>query len=282
MFIEFAEPAAGFPSAPAVLITFALLIAILVAVAARRKVLLDLLSSDGTLAFPSGLLLFVSAFFVYAYGPWGVGFSPYTTFTWHWGLPKILYGLPSLWPQIMGVAMLIGAVARSFVHQPPGLRLSWYIVAAVLVAVPVCIAGTLLWDRFIADPYVRPRSSAIWVTTAIAITIIAAVTVAIVLPHTDRRRRVWIHQVAAAGLLIPNVIGFILTPSLSAVREYTLGSWLQLGGTLTLFAACLRTLLQSAPAEYTGLSCTHCGYCLIGNQSGRCPECGTPTEIKSL
>lgn len=27
------------------------------------------------------------------------------------------------------------------------------------------------------------------------------------------------------------------------------------------------------------LSCLECGYCLISNQSGRCPECGTPTHL---
>jgi hypothetical protein len=47
--------------------------------------------------------------------------------------------------------------------------------------------------------------------------------------------------------------------------------WAQFAILVVLSFLCVR-----APQGETGL-CTNCGYNLTGNESGRCPECGTPT-----
>lgn len=45
---------------------------------------------------------------------------------------------------------------------------------------------------------------------------------------------------------------------------------------LALAAACLVVILIPNRAEWVTGRCRACEYDLTGNQSGRCPECGTP------
>ena len=47
---------------------------------------------------------------------------------------------------------------------------------------------------------------------------------------------------------------------------------LGMSGICLLLTGILRSRKRPPPPGH----CTHCGYCLIGNVSGRCPECGLP------
>ena len=91
----------------------------------------------------------------------------------------------------------------------------------------------------------------------------------------------------APFVIVVSVDWYVRARHMTDVQGLTLRSFWWLGVTLCGWACAgaaalgllagwvLRRALRLAPKADDSVCCK-CGYCLIGNVSGRCPECGTP------
>jgi hypothetical protein len=86
--------------------------------------------------------------------------------------------------------------------------------------------------------------------------------------HTITRKR-WLNAIAFFEVLLAFYIGQITSPLIGL---------LCLAVGMVLYHAVERLCFRATPIPRIP-GCPICGYNLIGNVSGTCPECGTPFEV---
>ncbi len=276
--IDFADPAPGWPSAPRVLAVVVALLAAMIVLARLRRPFRDLLASDDFLLWLAGALLLVSAFPTSWLGPWGVGLSAYGRFTWNWGFPKIVYAFPEIWYELLGAVIAITAFACMIRRTPFAGNARWIVVSICLGAIPLSVLGLMLHLRMNALPG-RPPASSVWIMSFLSALVIAGVVLTVARVRDVGRRNLYIHLWTAiwmsSALLIPLAANY----RRGAEQVLRTGFWLMVAGILMLFVVCIRGLRRHDPPAPG--RCPACGYDLTGNESGKCPECGTASGSAS-
>ena len=82
-------------------------------------------------------------------------------------------------------------------------------------------------------------------------------------------------RIACIALLLAPGVSVLMLVVLRFATTKILGS---AGLRVGLTGVCDRDVLRVMDP----CRCRHCGYSLVGNSSGRCPECGAPVEIYSV
>lgn len=263
-------PAPGaLPSAWALVIEAAL-VATMLLVAARRKRLVCLFTTNRGVSWLGSLFMTTSGFFVVTHGPMGGQVSLYTAITWNMAWTRLPQLIAAGWPMLLGCVLLPLTYFCACFPSTRIERARWLVTGLFLAVVASIMIISWLSFRGLTWP-TKLHEAILIMCPSVALLVLVVLAAS---SSADYARSCRTQLLGGAWVLLTL---FPVHPSVSLavlVRAYGIGYWMLLLGSILVTSGSVCALVRTSGRQPG--HCQRCGYDLTGLSEARCPECGKP------